>query len=261
MSNNVIEVITIIITSVMSFILFFSVWFGIMTNVFGFKYRRDANLGLRKDYHINILENYYEFIENFEDMEKMKEGKYDVKLLGFLSSPLSPKKYRDSITKNSILESESLLEELKNWKTLENDFMINKKSSFKTFIKKRNLDFEIENKKDALTIIILLLINLNTDTIELVIVEDKYKRVLKYFKQISLTKKQLKRKVKNNEISVEDAVEAQEEQKNLENEIIEEEAEAKIIEKAKETNEKAEEIKSELEKTKNELEEMEEISK
>ncbi len=203
--TEVIGVITIVITSIMSFILFFSVWFGIMTNIFGFKYRRDANLGLRKDYHINIIENFYNFLDNYENEEKMKEAKYDIKLLSFLYSPLSPKKYRDSIKKNFIIDDDVLIEQFKNWRNIENDFMINKNTSFNEFSIKRNIGFQIENKEDALILIIVLLIYLKTDTLDLIIIDEKYLNVAKYFKHLSLSKKQLKRKVKNNEISKEDA--------------------------------------------------------
>lgn len=86
-----------------SFLVFFSVassimiFVGVFFSIWGFKYKKDTNIDLRKKIHEDIIKNFTLFFEYLNDQEKMKESSVDIKLLTHFKSPITKRKYRDRL--------------------------------------------------------------------------------------------------------------------------------------------------------------------
>lgn len=177
----------------------FAVFFAAITTWYGFKYRRDANLNLRKDYHITISETYENFVESLSDDEKMSQEKYDIKLLGFFYSPLSKKGYKRNLKLKGTFGKTFLLNQFKNWEDINQDFYLRKKVKINTFALKNDLiEEKIEDNKELVKLLTLICIALFTDSIDMIKVDSKYQKIIHYFTSVaSSSPRQLKKVYKS----------------------------------------------------------------
>lgn len=179
-----------------------AVIFAAITTWYGFKYRRDANLSLRKDYHIAISETYNKFISNLDNEEEMINESYDLKLLGYFSSPLSQKRRGMRInfgkTTNTKMRN-FVINQFKNWESIEDDFYIKKNLKFNDFAKKMGLiEEEITDKNELVKILTLLNIALLTDSIHMIKNTGKYEKLVNFIISFnSLSPKRTRRLVVN----------------------------------------------------------------
>ncbi len=191
----IISILGVLLTALTSFAVFFAA----ITTWYGFKYRRDANLNLRKDYHITISETYANFVDALDDSEKMKQEKYDIKLLGFFYSPLSRKGYKRNLKLKGSLGKTFLLNQFKNWETIDQDFYLKRKVKINTFALKNDLlDEKIDDNKELVKLLVLICIALFTDSIDMIKVDTKYQKIISYFTNMaSASPRQLKKAYKS----------------------------------------------------------------
>ena len=110
----------------------FAVIFAAITTWYGFKYRRDTNLNLRKDTHISIAETFDKFIKNLDNRDVINQEYYDLKLLGFFNSPLVVKRkgLKLNFSKSNTRLRNLLIREFKNWESIDGDFYIKRNHSY-----------------------------------------------------------------------------------------------------------------------------------
>ncbi len=190
----IISILGVLITMLTSF----AVIFAAITTWYGFKYRRDANLNLRKDYHITISETYENFVDALDDPEKMKQEKFDIKLLGFFNSPLSKKGYRRNLKLKGSFGKAFLLNQFKNWDSIEENFYLRKKVKINTFALKNDLlDEKITDSNELVKLLALVCIALFTDSIDMIKVDTEYQKIINYFTNVaSSSPRQLKKAYK-----------------------------------------------------------------
>ncbi|BDV03630.1 MAG: hypothetical protein HPPSJP_3510 [Candidatus Hepatoplasma scabrum] len=170
-----------IVTSIMAFIgIFYAIW--------DFKYRKDSNINLRKDIDEDIIKNFYLFLEGIKEKNKMKNSKADIKLLTYFGSPITRRRYRDSLKKIKKLNFDHRLifEQFKNYERIKDDFYIRKNVTFNNFaMKNKIIEQKINNKNELIFILVLFNIALFTETLALINIDNnKYEKIYKYIYKI-----------------------------------------------------------------------------
>lgn len=172
-----------ILTTIMAFI-------GIFYTIWDFKYRKDLNINLRKTTAENILKNFYLFIDGILDKEKLKNSKADLKLITYFKSPITKRRYIDSVKKIKRLKFDHKLifEQFKNHERIIDDFYVSKNLKFNDYaLKHKIIQKKITEKKEILFILLLLNIALFTEAFSLISIQDeKYNKIYKYIYKVCM---------------------------------------------------------------------------
>ncbi len=175
-----------------------TVLLGVFTSWISIKYRRDTNRDLRKNSitDLNIL--YNNFSKNINNLDYLENENIKFKILGHLYSPLSKKNNLKRSKKNNMfLNKRVILTQFKNFENISEDFMLNSKTSFKSFLRSANFEkvqsIDEFNDEDLKKIILLISIMLFTYNFELIYYDDKYKKVMKLLtSSLGVTTKKMK---------------------------------------------------------------------
>ncbi|BDV03631.1 MAG: hypothetical protein HPPSJP_3520 [Candidatus Hepatoplasma scabrum] len=178
------------------FLLFFSaassimIFVGVFFAIWGFKYKKDSNINLRKKIHEDIISNFNFFIEYLNNQQKMKESTSDIKLLTHFKTPITKKRYRDRIKKFKKLnfDQKIIFDQFRNYKQIEDDFYIRKNVTFNNFaIKNKIIEEKINDRKENIFILTLLNIALFTESFSFIkITEEKYDKIYKHIYKICM---------------------------------------------------------------------------
>lgn len=170
-----------LLTSIMAFI-------GIFYTIWDFKYRKDSNINLRKSTYEDIVKNFYLFLDGLNEKDKMKDSQADIKLLTYFRSPITKRKYRDSLKKIKKLnfDQKLIFDQFKNYEIITDDFYIRKSVKFNDYAIKNNMIKEkITDRKELIFILTLFNIALFTETLSLISLENKkYEKIYKYIYKI-----------------------------------------------------------------------------
>lgn len=177
-----------------SFLVFFSltssimIFAGVFFSIWGFKYKKDTNIDLRKKIHEDIINSFALFFEYLNDQEKMKESSVDIKLLTHFKSPITKKKYRDRLTnlKKLNFDQKLIFNQFRDYKQIKDDFYIRKNVSFNNFaLKNKIIEEKITDRKELIFILTLFNVAFFTETFSLIkITNKKYDKIYKHIYKI-----------------------------------------------------------------------------
>lgn len=177
-----------------SFLVFFSVassimiFVGVFFSIWGFKYKKDTNIDLRKKIHEDIINNFTLFFEYLNNQEKMKESSVDIKLLTHFKSPITRKKYRDRLNnlKKLNFDQKLIFNQFRDYKNIKDDFYIRKNLSFNYFaLKNKIINEKITDRRELIFILVLFNIAFFTESFSLIkITNKKYEKIYKHIYKI-----------------------------------------------------------------------------
>ncbi len=193
MWDSIVQLILTITTTVSTIMILF----GVIVTVYGFKYRRDNNLNLRKDIHFQIADNYYALIENIDNFEKLEENKSELHLITLIYSPITKKKFK--FNNNLLIKKSTLINEMKNWRDITDDFKLSENFTFKELISKKPEYKSLgESREKIINSLFLISIALFTDSIEVIKYDKIYKKLVKETTGISRASSRSIKKITKN---------------------------------------------------------------
>lgn len=179
-----------------TFLIFYStlssimIFVGVFFSIWGFKYKKDTNIDLRKKTHEEIIESFSLFMKNLNNDQEMIKSDAYFKLLTHFKIPITRRKYRDSIKKIKKLnfDQKLIFEQFKDYKKIEDDFYIRKNLKFNDYALKNNIiEEKVTNRKEIIFVLLLLNVAIFTETLPIVKIKNaKYDKLYKYIYKICM---------------------------------------------------------------------------